>query len=123
MSDLALAAFAAATGVHVVEEPPESRFRRFCRAFDEAAYRAQLRERGLRFVGRNEPEEVLDVLRQVEVVLIQERDEGRRRGSHAGVARRTLPNRHPGGSLVPRRLPGATTPLAGCGTRLGIGDA
>ena len=54
MSDLALAAFAAETGGHVVEEPRERRFARFRRAFDEGAFRASLAARGLRFVGRGE---------------------------------------------------------------------
>jgi DNA processing protein len=55
VSDLVLAAFAAETGGHVVEEPRERRFERFRRAFDEAALRASLSARGLRFVGRSEP--------------------------------------------------------------------
>ena len=53
MSDLALAAFAAATDSHVVREPKEVRFRRFARAFDESAYRAELEACGYRFVGRS----------------------------------------------------------------------
>ena len=56
MSELALAAFAAETGEHVVEEPRERRFRRFQRSFDAARYLAALAERGLRFVGRSDPE-------------------------------------------------------------------
>ena len=56
MSDLALAAFAAEVGGHVVEEPRERRFDRFRRSFDEGAYRAALAARNLRFVGRSEPE-------------------------------------------------------------------
>ena len=54
MSDLVLAAFAAETGRHVVDEPREHRFERFRRAFDEAAFRSSLAARGLRFVGRSE---------------------------------------------------------------------
>ena len=54
MSDLALAAFAAETGGHVVEEPRERRFKRFRREFDEAAFRSTLAARRLRFVGRSE---------------------------------------------------------------------
>ena len=54
MSDLALAAFAAETSGHVVEEPRERRFERFVRSFDEPGYRAALAARGLRFVGRRE---------------------------------------------------------------------
>jgi DNA processing protein len=56
MSDLALAAFAAATGGHVVHEPRERGFERFRRAFDEAAYRGDLDRNGLRFVGRSDGE-------------------------------------------------------------------
>jgi DNA processing protein len=54
VSDLALAAFAAETGTHVVEEPRARRFDRFRRAFDEPAYRSLLAARGLRFVGRTD---------------------------------------------------------------------
>ncbi len=54
MSDLALAAFAAATDSHVVREPKELRFRRFERAFDERAYLAELTAQGHRFIGRSE---------------------------------------------------------------------
>jgi DNA processing protein len=54
VSDLVLAAFAAETGGHVVEEPRERRFERFRRSFDEAAFRSSLAARGLRFVGRGE---------------------------------------------------------------------
>ena len=54
MSDLALAAYAAESGAHVVEEPRERRFERFSRAFDEASYRAGLHAGGLRFVGRRD---------------------------------------------------------------------
>jgi DNA processing protein len=54
MSDLALSAFAAETGTHVVQEPRERRFERFCRSFDAARYLAGLRERGFRFVGRSD---------------------------------------------------------------------
>jgi len=56
VSDLALAAFAAETGGHVVTEPRERRFERFRRSFDEHAYRASLASRRLRFVGRGDPE-------------------------------------------------------------------
>jgi DNA processing protein len=55
MSELALAAFAAETGGHVVEEPRERRFERFKRTFDVEGFRASLDARGLRFVGRSEP--------------------------------------------------------------------
>jgi DNA processing protein len=56
VSDLALAAFAAEVGRHVVEEPRERRFDRFRRSFDERAYRTALAAGQLRFVGRSEPE-------------------------------------------------------------------
>ena len=55
MNDLALAAFAAETGGHVVEEPKERRFARFRRTFDSEGFRASLDARGLRFLGRSEP--------------------------------------------------------------------
>jgi DNA processing protein len=54
VSDLALAAFAAETGGHVVEMPRERRFERFRRAFDEASYRARLQADGVRFLGRHD---------------------------------------------------------------------
>jgi len=54
VSDLALAAFAAETGGHVVQEPRERRFERFRRRFDEHAYRAELQVKGVRFAGRSE---------------------------------------------------------------------
>jgi len=54
VSELVLAAFAAETGRHVVDEPREHRFQRFRRGFDEAAFRASLAARGLQFIGRSE---------------------------------------------------------------------
>jgi DNA processing protein len=56
MNDLALAAFAAETGGHVVNEPKELRFERFRRGFDSEGFRASLEARRLRFVGRSEPD-------------------------------------------------------------------
>jgi DNA processing protein len=56
VSDLALAAFAAEAGAHVVERPRERRFHRFQRSFDEGEYRTALAGRGVRFVGRSEPD-------------------------------------------------------------------
>jgi DNA processing protein len=53
VSELALAAFAAETGSHVVEEPRERRFERFRRAFDSERYLADLAARGLRFLSRS----------------------------------------------------------------------
>lgn len=56
MSDLALAAFAAASGAHLVRPPrSDARWRAFQRRFDEASFRAGLRDRGLRWLGRSEP--------------------------------------------------------------------
>jgi DNA processing protein len=54
MSELALAAFAAANDAHHVDEPRSARFARFREAFDEAAALERLRERGLRFIGRSD---------------------------------------------------------------------
>jgi DNA processing protein len=56
MSEITLAAFAAATGTHAVNEPRELRFERFRSGFDPAAYLAALKERGFRFVARSDPE-------------------------------------------------------------------
>jgi DNA processing protein len=56
MNDLALAAFAAETGSHLVRPPrSDGRWRAFLRGFDAAAFRAFLGERGLRWLGRSEP--------------------------------------------------------------------
>jgi len=52
MTELALAAFAAATGAHVVGERPG--FARFRRRFDAAAYEARLRALGVRFLARSD---------------------------------------------------------------------
>jgi DNA processing protein len=56
VSELALAAFAAETGAHVVEEPRQRRFEQFRRSFDATRYLASLAERGFRFVGRGDLE-------------------------------------------------------------------
>jgi DNA processing protein len=55
VNELAVAAFAAETGAHVVSEPRSRRFARFVRGFDAARYVAELERRGLRFVGRSDP--------------------------------------------------------------------
>jgi DNA processing protein len=55
MSELALAAFGAETGGHVVSEPRDARFRRFCDRFDEAAFLAGLAARGIRWLPRTDP--------------------------------------------------------------------
>jgi DNA processing protein len=54
MSELALAAFAAETGGHVVSEPKDARFRSFCSRFDEPAYRERLAARGIRWLARSD---------------------------------------------------------------------
>jgi DNA processing protein len=56
MSELALAAFAAETGTHLVQEPRERRFERFRRTFDAKRYVARLAACGFRFLGRSELE-------------------------------------------------------------------
>jgi DNA processing protein len=56
VSDLALAAYAAETGSHVLSPPSDPRFRRFLAGFDETAYRVRLRERGTRWLAGGSPE-------------------------------------------------------------------
>jgi DNA processing protein len=53
VSELALAAFAAETGSHVVRAPRDRAFRVFARRFDEAGYLARLQESGVRWIGRS----------------------------------------------------------------------
>ena len=55
MSDLVLAAFAAAHDAHLVRAPRDPAFRTFARTFDEAAYLAALRGQSVRWVGRDDP--------------------------------------------------------------------
>jgi DNA processing protein len=55
VNELALAAFGAATGAHVVSTPKSARFAAFARCFDAAAYAAGLARRGLRFLARSDP--------------------------------------------------------------------
>jgi len=56
VSELALAAFAAETGSHVVRAPRDRAFRVFARRFDEDAYLARLRGDGVQWVARSAPE-------------------------------------------------------------------
>lgn len=56
MTELALAAFAAASGSHLVTEPRSAKFASFRRGFDEARFLADLAERGFRWVARSAPE-------------------------------------------------------------------
>ena len=53
MSDLALAAFAAETGGHVVWAPKSARFARFNSDFDTRSYARSLEDRGVRFLARS----------------------------------------------------------------------
>jgi DNA processing protein len=55
VSDLALAAFAAETGTHVVSEPRDRRWRSFERTFDPVRFVAALQARGLRWLARSAP--------------------------------------------------------------------
>ncbi len=54
MSELAVAAFAAATESHVLNEPRGRRFERFRRSFDEVAFRRDLEARGFRWIARSD---------------------------------------------------------------------
>lgn len=53
MNELTVAAYAAETGSHVLEEPRSAAFARFARGFDTASYLALLRERGIRWLPRS----------------------------------------------------------------------
>jgi DNA processing protein len=55
MSELAISAYAAETGAHVLERPRNARFAAFLRGFDERRERERLAARGFRYVGRSEP--------------------------------------------------------------------
>ena len=55
MSELALAAFAAETGSHVVRTPSDRAFRVFARRFDDAAYLDRLGQTGIRWIPRSAP--------------------------------------------------------------------
>src|SRR5215210_7765212 len=55
MSELALAAYAAETGAHLVRPPRDGRWRAFSRNFDGGRFLAGLSERGLRWIERGEP--------------------------------------------------------------------
>jgi DNA processing protein len=56
VSELALAAFAAARNVHVVQVPRDRAYRTFLRTFDEASYRARLREADVCWLARSDPD-------------------------------------------------------------------
>jgi DNA processing protein len=53
VSELAVAAFAAETGSHLVAEPRTARFARFVREFDERAFLLTIEARGIRWLGRS----------------------------------------------------------------------
>jgi DNA processing protein len=53
MSELAVAAFAAESGEHVLAAPRHERFRAFVRRFDERAYRERLAALGVRWLARS----------------------------------------------------------------------
>jgi DNA processing protein len=53
VSELAVAAFAAETGEHVLAAPRNERFRAFVRRFDEQAYRARLATLGITWLSRS----------------------------------------------------------------------
>ena len=55
MSELALAAFAAETGSHVVRTPRDRAFHVFARRFDETAYLTRLRDAGVGWIARSSP--------------------------------------------------------------------
>jgi DNA processing protein len=54
VSELAVAAFAAANDAHMLEAPRTTRFEQFRHAFDEQAFRRDLAARGLRWVARSD---------------------------------------------------------------------
>jgi DNA processing protein len=56
VSELALAAFAAVSGSHVVEAPRSGRFAAFVRRFDERAFLEGLAARAIRWLGRSDPD-------------------------------------------------------------------
>jgi DNA processing protein len=56
MKELALAAFAAETGSHLVRAPTSQRWFDHVRSFDGNAYEAELGRRGLSFVARSSPQ-------------------------------------------------------------------
>ncbi len=54
MSELAVAAFAAETGSHLLEAPRTAQFATFARAFDENAFLRELARRGFRWLARSD---------------------------------------------------------------------
>lgn len=56
MSELAIAAFAAQRGAHLIREPRDRAYSAFARAFDSGAYLTGLRQAGVRWLARSDPE-------------------------------------------------------------------
>jgi DNA processing protein len=56
MKELALAAFAAQTGEHLVSEPRDARFERFARGFDAREYLHRLEAKRIRWIPRGSPQ-------------------------------------------------------------------
>jgi DNA processing protein len=54
VKELALAAFAAERGAHLIREPRDPAYRAFARAFDEAGYLAGLNANGVRWLARSD---------------------------------------------------------------------
>ena len=55
MTELAIAAFAAESGSHLVEAPRGARFSAFVERFDEVEYVRSLTAAGARWIGRSQP--------------------------------------------------------------------
>jgi DNA processing protein len=55
VTELAVAAFAAASGGHLLDAPRTRRFAQFLRTFDEGAFRRGLERQGLRWIARSDP--------------------------------------------------------------------
>jgi DNA processing protein len=56
VSEVALAAFAAARDAHVVNVPRDRAYRAFLRSFDENAYLRELADAGVRWLARSDPD-------------------------------------------------------------------
>jgi DNA processing protein len=54
VTELALAAFAAERGAHLIREPRDGAYRAFLRAFDEAGYLAGLKAKGVQWLARTD---------------------------------------------------------------------
>jgi DNA processing protein len=54
VKELALAAFAAQSGAHLIREPRDPAYRAFARVFDEAGYLVGLEAKGIRWLGQSD---------------------------------------------------------------------